>query len=182
MVVYLLICPNCGNVIDAENGACPDCGKPLVAEKDEIQPNSVQLQQKQPDLIFAAAILTLISAAFIASVGYVGLFQYISLVDYFGSTSLPSDLQGFLVFGTVSIVCSISAMASGMLMLKRANFKFSMIGILSLMLAVFVIYVFTPSYSYSFDVRSILMFAEVTVFLFAIMSGLFISSSNTEFR
>ncbi|MDG6222979.1 MAG: hypothetical protein IAX21_01120 [Candidatus Bathyarchaeota archaeon] len=177
-----MICPNCGkDVIIDENEVCPDCSKFVLTENDEKQSNSVQLQHKQPDLVFAAAILTLISAAFIASVGYVGLYQYASLVDYFGSTVLPSDLQGFLVFGAVSIICSICAMASGMFMLKKTNFKFSMIGILSLILAVFVIYVFTPSYSYSFDVRSILMFAEVTVFLFAIISGLFVSSSNTEF-
>jgi DNA-directed RNA polymerase subunit RPC12/RpoP len=181
VVVYLLKCPNCGKeIINDENAVCPDCGKSVLTEIEENQTNSVQ-PQKQPDLVFAAALLTLISAAFVASVGYVGLYQYTSLVDFFGSTALPSNLQGFLVFGAISIVSSVCAMASGMFMLKRKNFKFSMVGQIALIVSVIVTYVFTPSVSYSFDVKAILMFAEVTVFLFAIISGLFVSSANTEF-
>ena len=179
----MLICPNCGKeVVDDENVVCPNCSKPIIPEHDENNSNTTQIQPKQPDLVFAAAILTLISAAFIASVGYLGLYQYVSLVDYFGSTTLPSDLDGFLIFGIVCLVSSVVAMASGMFMLKRNKFKFSILGLLVLIISVFVTYIFTPSYSYSFDVRAILLFSEVTVFLFSIISGLFISSSNTEFK
>lgn len=153
-----------------------------MAEKGGNQFNSFQLRQNQPDLVFAGALLTLISAAFVAGVGYLGLYQYVSLVDYFGSTALPSDLPGFLIFGTVSIVASVCAMASGMFMLKRSNFKVSMLGIIGLIVSVFVTYGFTPSYYYSVDIRAILMFTEVIVFLLAIISGLFVSSSNSEFN
>ena len=66
-------------------------------------------------------------------------------------------------------------------MLKRNNFKLSMLGIVSLIISVFVTYAFTPAYSYSFDVKAILMFTEVTVFMCAIISGLFVSNSNSEF-
>jgi cation transport ATPase len=177
-----LICPNCGKeVVDDENAVCPECGKPLATVEDDNCLNSVQAQQKQPDLIFAAAILTLISAALIASIGYIGLYQYASLVDYFGSTTITSDFQGFLIFGVVCIVGSIGALAGGMFMLKRNNFKLSMLGIVSLIISVFVTYAFTPAFSYSFDVKAILMFTEVTVFMCAIISGLFVSNSNSEF-
>ncbi|MCW8802569.1 MAG: hypothetical protein OQK81_04355, partial [Candidatus Bathyarchaeota archaeon] len=167
--------------VDDENAVCPECGKPLATVEDDNCLNSVQAQQKQPDLIFAAAILTLISAALIASIGYIGLYQYTSLVDYFGSTTMPSDFQGFLIFGVVCIVGSIGALAGGMFMLKRNNFKLSMLGIVSLIISVFVTYAFTPAFSYSFDVKAILMFTEVTVFMCAIISGLFVSNSNSEF-
>ncbi len=181
--MYLLICPNCGKeVIDNENVICPDCGKPLVQTEVDHSSTSLQMQPKQPDLVFGAAILTLISATFVASVGYLGLYQYASLIDYFGSTMLPSDLEGFLIFGVVCLVVSVVAMASGMFMLKRNNFKFSILGLVALIISVFVTYIFTPSYSYSFDVKAILLFSEVTVFIFSIISGLFISSSNTEFN
>jgi len=175
-----LICPNCGKeIVDEENTVCPDCGKPVATLEDNSL-GSVQMQKK-PDLVFAAAILTLISAAFIASVGYIGLYQYTSLVDYFGSTSMPSDFQGFLIFGVICIVGSMGALAGGMFMLKRNNFKLSMLGIVSLLISVFVTYAFTPAFSYSFDTKAILMFSEVTVFMCAIISGLFVSSSNNEF-
>jgi hypothetical protein len=177
----LLICPNCGKEVDDENTVCPECGKPVVTVKDDNCFNSAQTQQKQPDLVFAAAILTLISASFIASVGYIGLYQYTSLVDYFGSTPMPSDFQGFLIFGVVNIVSSVCALAGGMFMLKRNNFKLSMLGIVFLIISVFVTYAFTPAFSYSFDVRAVLMFTEVTVFMCAIISGLFVSNSNSEF-
>jgi len=177
-----LICPNCGKeIFDEENAVCTYCGKSVATLKDENSLDSVQVQQKQPDLVFAAAILTLISAALIASVGYIGLYQYTSFVDYFGSTTLPSDFQGFLIFGVICVVGSIMALAGGMFMLKRNNFKVSMLGIISLLISVFVTYAFTPAFSYSFDAKAILMFSEVTVFMCAIISGLFVSSSNKEF-
>ena len=177
-----MICPNCGKeVVDDENAVCPECGKPVATVENDNNLNSAPAQQKQPDLIFAAAILTLISAALIASVGYIGLYQYTSLVDYFGSTTMPSDFQGFLIFGVVNIVGSIGALAGGMFMLKRNKFKLSMLGIVSLIISVFITYAFTPAYSYSFDVKAILMFTEVTVFMCAIISGLFVSNSNSEF-
>ena len=175
-----MICPNCGKeILDDNNTVCLNCGKSLESEETNLS-ESVQVQQKQPDLVFAAAILTIISAAFIASIGYIGLYQYASLADYFG-VSMPSDFQGFLILGGVCIIGSVVALAGGMFMLKRKNFKFSLVGIISLIISVLVTYVFTPSYSYSFDVKAILLFSEVTVFVFSIMSGLFVSNSNSEF-
>jgi len=175
-----LICPNCGKEILFDNDTvCPNCGKSLASKENNIS-ESVQVQQKQPDLVFAAAILTIISATFIASIGYIGLYQYASLADYFGA-SMPSDFQGFLIFGAVCVISSVLAMAGGMFMLKRKNFKFSILGIISLIVSVLVTYIVTPSYSYSFDVKAILLFSEVTVFVFSIVSGLFVSSSNSEF-
>ncbi|MCW4021690.1 MAG: zinc ribbon domain-containing protein [Candidatus Bathyarchaeota archaeon] len=177
-----MICPNCGKeLVDDENAVCPECGKPVATIDDDNALTSVNAQQKQPDLIFAAAILTLISAALIASVGYIGLYQYASLADYFMSTTIPSDFQGFLIFGVVCIVGSMGALAGGMFMLKRNNFKLSMLGIICLIISVIVTYAFTPAFSYSFDVKAILMFTEVTVFVCAIISGLFVSNSYNEF-
>jgi len=177
-----LNCPNCGKeLVDDEPAFCPSCGKPLAKVGDDARSNSVQAQKQQSDLVFAAAILTLISATLVASMGYIGLYQYTSLVDYFGSTSVPSNFQGFLIFGVICIVGSMGALAGGMFMLKRNNFKLSMLGIVSLLISVFVTYAFTPAFSYSFDTKAILMFSEVTVFMCAIISGLFVSSSNNEF-
>ena len=132
MVVYLLICPNCGKEVDDEPAFCPSCGKPLAAVDDNSCSNSVQVKKQQSDLVFAAAILTLISAAIVASMGYIGLYQYTSFVDFFGSTFAPTDFEGFLIFGLVCIVGSMCALAGGMFMLKRNNFKISMLGIVSL--------------------------------------------------
>ena len=180
--MYLLICPNCGKeLVDDGPAFCPRCGKPLAKVGDDACSNSVQAQKQQSDLVFAAAILTLISATLVASMGYIGLYQYTSLVDYFGSTVVPSDFDGFFIFGVVCIFGAMSALAGGMFMLKRTNFKVSMLGIVSLIISVIVTYAFTPTYSYSFDVRAILMFSEVIVFMCAIISGLFVSSSNAEF-
>ena len=179
--MYLLNCPNCGKEADDESAFCPGCGNPVENVDGDDCLNSVQVKKQQSDLVFAAAILTLISATLVAGMGYIGLYQYTSLVDYFGSTFAPPDFEGFLIFGLVCIVGSMCALAGGMFMLKRNNFKFSMLGIVSLIISVIVTYAMTPTYSYSFDVRAILMFSEVIVFMCALISGLFVSSANSEF-
>ena len=46
MVVYLLICPNCGKeVVDDKTAFCPSCGKPLAKVGDDARSNSVQAQK-----------------------------------------------------------------------------------------------------------------------------------------
>ena len=91
-------CPNCNEIVDEEATFCPKCGKPLGPE-GELEQNSIYLPQKQTDLVLAAALLTIIAAAFMASIGYTGLYQYQRLLDYYRA----SELVGFLIFGIMGL-------------------------------------------------------------------------------
>ena len=85
---------------------CPKCGKSLTTEGEIVQ-SAFDLKQKRPDLVLAAAILSIVSAAFIASLGYIGIYQYISLLAYYDS----SLILGFLIFGVIGIIASVIALA-----------------------------------------------------------------------
>lgn len=171
-------CPYCGNEIIYEDATfCPKCGKSLVSE-DELQQNSIQMQQKRADLVLVAAMLTIIPATFMASIGYIGVYQYQALVDYYGS-SLASEFLGFLIFGVVDILCAVFAVVGGMFMLKRKRLKISILGVVLLLVSVFVTYITIIQYQYGFT--DILLFSEVSAFIFSILSGTLIFASKAEF-
>lgn len=171
-------CPYCGNEIIYEDATfCPKCGKSLASE-DELQQNSIQMQQKRTDLVLVAAMLTIISAVFIASIGYIGVYQYQALVDYYGS-SMASEFLGFLIFGVVDILCAVVAVVGATFMLKRKRLKISILGIVLLLVSVVVNYITVIQYQYGFS--DILLFSEVSVFIFSILIGTLIFASKAEF-
>jgi hypothetical protein len=174
-VECLLNCPNCGKELtDEDADFCPKCGKSLAPE-GEIQQDSIDVQPKSTDLVLAAGILTLISAAFSSGLGYITLYQYMSLLSYYGHDLL----QGFLIMGVFGFVASAFGLAGGLFMLKRKRMKFSMIGVILLVASVFVNYLFIQYYQYGFS--DVLLFSEVSIFILSIWSGVLVFSSKAEF-
>jgi len=166
-----LNCPNCGEeILDEDATFCPKCGKSLEAE-DEIQ-------QKRTDLVLAAAMLTIIAAVFVASLGYIGIYQYTTLLAYYGS-AMASELFGFLIFGVDGIIVSAFALAGGIFMLKRKWFIFSMLGAIFPLVSVFVTYISIQHYNYGFT--DIVLFTEISAAILSIMSILLIFISKAEF-
>lgn len=164
-------CPNCGKEILYEDATfCPKCGKSLAPE-DEIQ-------QKRTDLVLAAAILSIISATFVASLGYIGIYQYTTLLSYYGS-SMASEFLGFLIFGVIGIIAAVFALAGGTFMLKRKWFIFSMLGAIFPLVSVFVTYISIQHYNYGFT--DIMLFTEISAAILSIMSILLIFTSKAEF-
>jgi len=166
-----LNCPNCGKQILYEDATfCPKCGKSLAPE-DEIQ-------QKRTDLVLVAAMLTIISATFVASLGYIGIYQYTTLVSYYGS-AMASELLGFLIFGVDGIIVSAFALAGGIFMLKRKSFKLSTLGFILPLVSVVSTYITIQQYNYGFT--DIVLFTEISAVIFSIMSILLIFTSKAEF-
>ena len=164
-------CPNCGKEILYEDATfCPKCGESLAPE-DEIP-------QKRTDLVLAAAILSIISAAFIASLGYIGIYQYNTLLSYYG-TSMASEFLGFLIYGVIGIIVSVFALAGVTFMLKRKSFILSMLGAIFPLVSVFVTYISIQHYNYGFT--DILLFTEISAAILSIMSILLIFTSKAEF-
>jgi predicted nucleic acid-binding Zn ribbon protein len=164
-----LICPNCGKEIADEDPVfCPKCGKSLTTEDE--------MQQRSTDLVLAAGILSLISAAFSSGLGYIAIYQYISLLSYYGN----DVLQGFLIMGAFGIVASAFGLAGGIFMLKRKRIKLSMLGIILLVASVIVNYVIIQYYQYGFS--DILLFAEISIFILSIWSGALVFTSKAEFN
>jgi len=133
------------------------------------------MQQKRIDLVLAAGILSIIAAAFSSGLGYIAIYQYISLLSYYGH----SLLQGFLILGVFGIVASAFGLAGGIFMLKRKRIKVSVLGVILLLVSVFVSYITIQHYQYGFT--DILLFSEISILIFSILSGVLIFTSKSEF-
>ena len=169
-------CPNCGKeIVDEEDNFCPKCGKTLVPE-DEMQQNLVVVQQLRTDLVLAAAILTIVSTAFSIGLGYVAVYQYVTLVTYYGH----APLEGFLILGILGIIAGAFGLTGGVLMLKRKQLKVAMLGIILLVVSVVGNYLTIQHYQYGFT--EIILLSETAILLFAILSGILILSSKSEFN
>lgn len=140
-----------------------------------MQQDSIDVQQKSTDLVLAAGILTLISAAFSSGLGYIAVYQYMSLLSYYGH----DVLQGFLFMGIFGIVASAFGLAGGLFMLKRKRMNFSMLGVILLVASVFANYVIIQYYQYGFS--DVLLFSEISTFILSIWSGVLVFSSKAEF-
>jgi len=169
-VECLLNCPHCGEEVPYENVRfCPKCGK------------SIDLQQKRTDLVLAAAMLTIISAAFSAGLGYLAFDRYISFVfDYSFSIVL-----GFLLVAVISTVVSAFAIAGGIFMLKRKHINFSMLGTILLLVSAVGNYItlqyYRLQYSQQYGFMEIALFSAILILIFSILSGIFVTASKAEF-
>ncbi len=159
-------CPNCNaEIIDEDATFCPKCGEPLKP----------QSQSKGSDLVLAAAILTIIAAAFSAGLGYGAINQYTSATSYYNSigSPLPPEYFNYLIVGILTIVAGAIAIAGAILMLKRRIIIVSIIGAIVPLIGVFAPYIVVPQYQYGI--------VEISIIIFAILSGIFVVTSRKEF-
>lgn len=168
-VECLLNCPHCGEEVPYEDVRfCPKCGK------------SLDLQQKRTDLVLAAAMLTIISAAFSAGLGYLAFDRYIGFFGYNFSVVL-----GFLIVAVISTVVSAFAIAGGIFMLKRKHINFSMLGTILLLVSAVGNYItlqyYRRQYSLQYGFMEIALFSAILILIFSILSGIFITASKAEF-
>ena len=167
-----MICPNCGKEITDEDAVfCPKCGKSLT---DEGEVSGIL--PKSTDFVLAAGITSFISSTFCSGLGYIAIYQYMSLLSYYGNDLL----QGFLFMGAFGMVASAFGLVGGILILKRRRIKLSMLGIILLVLSVFVNYLIIQYYQYGFS--DILLFAEISIFILSILSGALLFTSKAEFN
>jgi hypothetical protein len=167
-----LKCPHCGEEVPYENVKfCPNCGKSLV----------VKQKIGRTDSVLAAAMLTIISAAFSAGLGYLAFDRYVA---YAFSADAPSfaALSGFLVVGIFSIVGVVFGIIAGLFMLQRKNVNFSMLGVILLMVSAFGDYITLYLYGYIvYGFSEIALFCEIVILIFSILSAMLLTKSKTEF-
>ena len=169
-------CPHCDNeIVDEDEVFCPKCGKPLAPE-GEIKQNSIQMPQKRADSVLVAAMLTIISAVFMAGIGCIGVYQHQVLTNYYGSAP---EFLGFLIFGVIDILFAAFALVGGMFMLKRKHLKISSLGIIFPLASVTVTFITILQYQYGFT--DIILFSEISVAIFSLLSLILILKSRTEF-
>ena len=170
-VECLLKCPHCGEEVPSEDARfCLKCGKSLVVK-----------QKIRTDLVLAAAMLTIISAAFSAGLGGLGFERYL----VWSTTEYASLTLGFLVVGLLSILGTVFGIVAGIFMLERKNVNFSMLGIILLLISAFgnfiTLYIYRFQYSEQYAFMEIALFCEIVILIFSILSGFFITTSKTEF-
>jgi predicted RNA-binding Zn-ribbon protein involved in translation (DUF1610 family) len=170
-VECLLKCPHCGEEVPYENVKfCPNCGKSLVVK-----------QKIRTDLVLVAAMLTIISAAFSAGLGYLAFDRYISYAFAAESYTFAA-LAGFLVVGVFSIVGAVFGIIAGLFMLQRKNVNFSMLGVILLLVSAFADYITLCFYGYiQYGFSEIALFCEITILIFSILSAMFLTKSKAEF-
>jgi endogenous inhibitor of DNA gyrase (YacG/DUF329 family) len=177
-----LNCPYCGNEVEDEDATvCPNCGKSLTIE-DETEQDVIEVPQKRTDLVLAAAILTMLSATFVASLGYLGVYQYFAMIDYYMSYygySVASEVLGFLIFGIEGVIAAAFALAGATAILKRKWFKFSMLGTVFPLVSVIVTLICVLQYGYAFT--DMLIFAEVSTAMLSVMGTLLNFVSRKEY-
>ncbi len=174
-------CPYCDEEIESEDDEfCPKCGKPLTLEEEEetIQTSTVELPRKSTDLVPVAAVLSIISAAFIAAVGFIGIYQYTALMDYYGA-SYAAQLFGFIFFGAFDVAAATFALIGGVFMLKRKRFNVSALSFILLIAAVIVNYITIQHYEYGFS--DIILFTAITTLILSAVSGFLLFTSKAEF-
>jgi hypothetical protein len=173
-VECLLKCPHCGEDVPREDASfCLKCGKSLVVK-----------QKIRTDLVLAAAMLTIISAAFSAGLGCLAL-ECGLLLGYTESAALA---PGFLVVGLLSIVVAVFGIVAGTFMLKRKNVNFSMLGIILLLILAFGNYITlyywfqnSVQLAFTYVFMEIALFCEITILVFSILSAMFLIKSKAEF-
>ncbi|PVX25877.1 MAG: hypothetical protein CW691_03185, partial [Candidatus Bathyarchaeum sp.] len=167
-VEFYLNCPNCDKEIVDENAEiCPNCGEPLTTEEEnEEELQVIDTQPKSGDTIVAVAVLTIIAAVIIASLGCVGIYQYPTLIDYYGA-SYASNFMGFAIFGAIDIICGLAAMVGGIFMLKRRHLKISVLGAVFVLAAVGATYITIVQYEYNF--ADIVLFSSLAALMFSIV-------------
>lgn len=133
------------------------------------------MQQKQTDLVLAAALLTIVAAALSAGLGYLGVYRYLSYVAYYDF----SLLLGFLIMAVVGLTVSVFAIAGGLFMLKRKYIKFSMLGSALLLISVVINYAVLQYYEYGF--ADITVICEIAILIFSVLSGVLVATSKAEF-
>ena len=180
-------CPHCNSELVYEDATfCPKCGESLTVEEDETQQEVVETQQKQTELLLVAAVLTMISATFVASIGYLGVYQYFAAIDYYVNqyglaASAASEFAiGFLIFGADGLIAAAFALTGAVFMLKRKWFVFSLVGTIFPLVSVLVTFLCIQHYNYG--LTEILVFAEVAIAMLSVISILmiFLSRKNYE--
>ena len=173
-----LNCPNCGKeILDEDATFCPKCG------------NTLETQSKGSDLVLAAAILTIIGAAFSAGLGYIAIYRYNYLVfTYFPSQGIPvpPEVLGFLIFGIPSIIASAFAIAGATFMLKRKFITLSMLGIILQLVSVVVTYITIYQNNLLDPITALgftgtLLLSQISIIIFSILSTILVYKSRDEF-
>lgn len=179
-VEFYLNCPNCDKEIIDENAEfCPNCGEPMKTEEEnEEEQQVIDTQPKRGDTIGAVAVFTIIAAVIIASLGFIGIYQYPTLMDYYGPT-YASNFIGFLIFGVIDTICGLVAIVGGIFMLKRRHLKFSLLGGVFVLAAVISTYITIVQYEYNF--ADIVLFSSIAALMFSIVSIILMLTSKDEF-
>ncbi len=165
-------CPKCGKEILHENATyCPSCGA------------SLEVKQKRSDYVLVAAILTIVAAAFSASVAYNAFYQYLQLTDYYGP---QSEFLGFLIFGIPNVIAAAIAIVGAIFMLKRKFTVLSMLGaiipLVSTVVTYMTIYFYMPAGAQAALFTETFFLSELSIIIFAILSTIMVFISRDEFK
>jgi hypothetical protein len=165
-----LNCAECGKeIMDEDSSFCAYCGNPFDSKKNK----SV--------LLGGAANLLILAATFTLSIGIIGLMNYQATVAYY--SSIGGDIApylGFLLFGLIDIIMFIPGLLGSLSALFKRRFKFSFITAILVLCSSLATFTIIQFYAYGY--ADIVLFIEIPILVFSILSIFLIYKSKTEFN
>ncbi|MCW3997498.1 MAG: zinc ribbon domain-containing protein [Candidatus Bathyarchaeota archaeon] len=163
-------CAECGKeIIDEDSSFCAYCGNPFDSKKNKTE------------LLGEGAILLIIAATFTLTIGIIGLMNYQATVAYIASVGGDiAPYLGFLLFGFIDIIMFIPGLLGGLSALFKRRFKFSFIAAILVLCSSLATFIIIQYYAYGY--ADIVLFSEIPILVFSILSIFLINKSKTEFN
>jgi hypothetical protein len=164
-----LNCAECGKEINDENSSfCAYCGASFDSKK------------KNPGLLVGSAILLILAATFTAGIGVIGIINYQATAAYI--IEVGGDISiyfGFLLFGIIDLIAFVPGLLGGTSTLFKKSYKLSLITAIIVFCSSIANFIIIEYYAYGY--ADIVLFSEIPILIFSILSIFLITKSKEEF-
>ena len=173
---------------------CAECGKEIVDESSSFCAycgNSFDLKKSNRELLSTAAILLIISSVFALVFGAIGIlnFQaapasYAANAQYYASINVTeadfmATYLGFLFFGVTNVIAFIPGFLGGISTLFKKSYKISLITSIVVLFSSIVTFIIIQYYAYGYS--DSVLFSEIPMLIFSILSIFLITKAKKEF-
>ena len=178
--ITLLECSKCGKeIIDENSSYCAYCGNPFDSTK-QIRTLSI-----------SAGIFLIISSVFSLVLGFIGLLNYFvapetyaANAQYYASIGLTeadflANYLGFLFFGILTVAVFVPGFIGGTSTLFNKNYKLSLTSTIIVFCASIASLIIIWFYGYGYS--DAVLFSEIPILVFSILSTFLVIKSKREF-
>ena len=173
-------CSNCGKeIIDENSSYCAYCGNPFDSTKQIVK------------LSNSSATFLIFSSVFTLVLGVIGILNYQAApanyaanAQYYASIGLTeadflANYLGFLFFGILNVAVFVPGFIGGLSTLFKKNYKLSLISSIIVFCASIASLIIIWFYEYGYS--DIVLFSEIPIFVFSILSTYLVIKSKREF-
>lgn len=173
-------CSKCGKeIIDEKSSYCAYCGNPFDSTEKKVK------------LSNNSAIFLIFSSVFSLVLGVIGLLNYLAApanyaanAQYYASIGVTeadflANYFGFLLFGILNVAVFVPGFIGGTSTLFKKNYKLSLISaiiVFGISIASLIVIWF-----YGYGYSDIVLFSEIPILIFSVLSIFLMIKSKQEF-